>query len=177
MTRGVWEWLLLFPFHPITVESFPFPVSRIPHSNSHFIPIFLFPFQFLLSAITTFKILESREMCIQCNAFKTKINKSAIYTRSIVNQISMGMGIPIPLHISSDDQRYKTINSVIKMRTNLMCCRTWSASERCCCCCWLMSRIPEWPADRRFTSGCWCPPYVQHTQLYFTKYCMAAHKW
>ena len=67
-SRGVREWLLLFPF--------PFP--------SRTYSLKTFPFLFSLPAIglTIFRILESRETCISY-AFKTKITKLTSYARSI----------------------------------------------------------------------------------------------
>ena len=88
VARGVLEWSLLFPF---PLEAFPFPVQYlipIPifsrHLYSHSLPC---PFQ--SSAITIFRVVASREMSIECYAFKIKITKLANYIRSIINHHSL----------------------------------------------------------------------------------------
>jgi len=65
------DFLFPFPFHSHFQFNilFPFPFSR--HLYSHSLP-------FPLPEMTIFRILESREMYIQCHAFKTKIDKKQV---------------------------------------------------------------------------------------------------
>jgi len=164
--------LFLLPFSPIPVESFPFPVEYLipipilsrrlySHSHSH------------CQQSLHLKYLKAEKCVYSVMPSKRKLPSWQFTPKALF--VPFPFPFPCtPLLTTNAIRQHQwmlRINSAIKIRTNLMCCRTWSASLRCCCCCcWLISRIPEWPTDRRFTSGCWCPPYVQHTKLSFTKY-------